>query len=294
MLQTKCNEMAQLADREVEERKKQSIMNQQNQKEIKVLRSVTLELEQKNQRLQEESFSMQSTLTQFMNERDELNKTIKNQQKLIDTQSQNIVNFQEMLTSTGFTQHTEYRKKKDDEERALSDEIAKLREEVTKLKNEKKNMQQQLKKEVENRKTWQDMSRKKDEELNLYRDQVFKANEELDLEKRAHEKTAKSLQLKTERVRILEKQNKEKRESPTRRATNPTFEQQTHTVTEDEISQNKQEVIDKMKNTDSVPFPEKQHDLSSLSRIEQLKARNQSLQNKKKVMFSQDIDEEIE
>lgn len=45
---------------------------------------------------------MQNTLTQFMSERDELNLTVRNQQKMIDNQSQNIINFQNMLTQTGF------------------------------------------------------------------------------------------------------------------------------------------------------------------------------------------------
>lgn len=46
---------------------------------------MNVELESKNQALSHDALSMQSTLTQFMNERDSLNSTVRNQQKLIDT-----------------------------------------------------------------------------------------------------------------------------------------------------------------------------------------------------------------
>lgn len=85
-----------------------------------------------------------------------------------------------------------------------SDEVQKMQEELNKLRNESRQLKQRLNKETESRKNWQEISRKKDEDLTLYKSQVAQLTKESEEEKSAHQKTLTSLNLKMERLKIVE------------------------------------------------------------------------------------------
>ena len=118
-------------------------------------------------------------------ENKELNKTVTQQQTLIQTQNQNILNFQQIMTST--------QAERFNIDPVPTDDVKQLQEELNKMRAESKAMKQRLKMETEARKTWQDMSRKKDDDLNLYKQQLMQVTQEVENEKNAHQKTQTSL-----------------------------------------------------------------------------------------------------
>ena len=90
----------------------------------------------------------------------------------------------------------------------IPDDVKKLQEELNQMRAESKQLKQRLKMETEARKTWQEMSRKKDDDLAMMKNQLMKVTQEVESEKAAHQKTQTSLQLKVERLKIAEAQNK--------------------------------------------------------------------------------------
>ena len=157
-----------------------------------------------------------------------------------------------------------------------------MQEELQKLRTESKQLKHRLKNETESRKNWQDIAKKKDDDMNAFKQQIVSLAKEVDHEKRAHSKTQQGLQLKLERLKIAESQNKKlqkdldltKNSSPPRRRKNqPSYEQPTFEVTEDELAKTggKERIFAELKKRGEVAFPEGASQ-KAMSRIEQLRA----------------------
>ena len=186
-----------------------------------------------------------------------------------------------------------------------------MQDELNKLRAESKSMKQRLKQETDAKKNWQDISRKREEDLQAFKQQLITVTKEVDTEKAAHAKTQTGLHLKTERLRIAEMQNKllsqklgEQPASPkkvptSRRKNQPSYEQPTFIVTEDELAKTggKESIFAQLRKKGEVAFPERRSpdpsEVPQLSRIDQLRQQKQensmktSFMNstKKKVMF---------
>ena len=167
------------------------------------------------------------------------------------------------------------------------------------MRAETKQLRQRLKTEQEQRKKYWDIAKRREEELTVYKEQLINTGKELQAEKDMHAKTQVSLQLKAERLKITEKELKKattKWNESTNLGPSPAkkkkYEQPTATVTEEELQKSgKDAILKKLKKENIVAFPEKDKvDLSSMSRIDQLKYnsnafKEQKLKEKKKVMF---------
>ena len=114
--------------------------------------------------------------------------------------------------------------------------------------------------------------------MNAFKQQIVSLSREVEQEKKAHSNTQQGLQLKLERLKIAESQNKKlqkeldqtKQSSPLRRRKNqPSFEQPTFEVTEDELSKTggKERIFAELKKRGEVAFPEGASQ-KAMSRIE--------------------------
>lgn len=120
-----------------------------------------------------------------------------------------------------------------------------------------------MKNETESRKNWQDIAKKKDDDMSAFKQQIVSLAKEVEQEKSAHSKTQQGLQLKIERLKIAESQNKKLQKdlqsSPMRKRKNqPSYEQPTFEVTEDELSKTggKERIFAELKKRGEVAFPE--------------------------------------
>lgn len=137
----------------------------------------------------------QQQLQKAKDEKEQLTRTVNQQQQIISKQNQSIAYLQSMM------QQAQSEKSAMQEQ---SDRPKEELDELTKLRNESKQLKQRLKQETEQRKKWHEMCKKKDEEAGAAREKLAQMTKEFEGEKAAHMKTQTLLQQKIEKIRNIE------------------------------------------------------------------------------------------